>query len=79
MDVECFIYHKTLTDNRLAELSRNLHRVLNPSNISPEQMHAAVKQTHHMQLNETLNRLAKNLPVYNVKIDMEGMATVTPA
>lgn len=74
---ECFIYHKTLDDKRRRELAKNLlPHVMSDKDIDEEYLYEVLTSTSDQQLFETVSRLAPEYPIYNVKIDDEGIVEV---
>lgn len=71
---EIFIYQKTLDDRRRKILAKNLlSDVKAPFSFDEEYLYQILSQVADDQLLETINRLAKDLPVFEVVIDEEGM------
>lgn len=68
---QAFVYHATLNRERLKELAGELAkiRVLKGVHLNDEDILAALVAASDRQRNETLTRLAKGLPVYEVTRD----------
>lgn len=76
---EAFIYHKTLTEKRLHDLTHNLLHWLNLPEAKEQSLYETILECHNNQLQETVNRLAANLPHYNVEINDDGTALIKAA
>jgi hypothetical protein len=75
---QVFVYQKTLDDRLLAKLSRQLTQYIQEHGTSRAnedtkdfmlRIQQAVMEASDKQLNETVSRLAKGLPVYRAEID----------
>lgn len=70
--LEVFVYHKTLDDLRRKQIAQNLSSVLKNDKYDSEYLYEILTNTADEQLFETVGRLAKDLPIYKVKIDDNG-------
>lgn len=72
--LEAFIYQQTSHEKQLDSLARNLQEVFAVAGMVVEEpdIRKAIDDAFAKQLNETLQRLAKDLPVYTVSIDDQG-------
>ncbi len=71
---EVFVYQKTLHDDQLSKIAKTTQAVLAEQGVVVEepQVRKALDDAFGKQLTETLQRLAKDLPVYTVKISANG-------
>lgn len=76
---EAFIYQKTIHQNQLDELSRKVYSLLQESGdtVTEPQVMEATNEAFGKQLGETLNRLAKDLPVFVATIDDLGSVNIS--
>ncbi len=75
---EAFIYQQTLHQGQLRTLVRLLHEASVEAGHTVEEQQVSVSATNVFakQLGQTLDRLAKGLPIYNVHINSSGQAEV---
>jgi hypothetical protein len=75
---ETFVYQKTLHQAQLDVLARKLQERLAEAGIPIEEteIRTSMDAAFAKQLGATLQRLAKGLPIYTVKIDSEGAVEV---
>ncbi len=75
---EAFVYHKTLHQEQLDQLAKELQEKLAETGVVREEveLRKALDTAFGKQLNATLQRLAKDLPVYTVKISETGEVEV---
>ncbi|HYF04552.1 MAG TPA: hypothetical protein VEA59_00100 [Patescibacteria group bacterium] len=70
---EAFVFHRTLSEKRSKELAGCLFAALGGSStVSEGDVFLALINKMQKQLNETVSRLAKDLPVYHVQITEYG-------
>lgn len=71
--IEAFIYQKTLDDKRRRILAKHLlPYVKAPFSVDEEYLYQIMSQVADNQLLETVSRLAKDLPVYEVAFEEDG-------
>jgi len=73
--VEVFIYHQGLVDERHRELAKILIKnkaVVFKHGEDEEYLYQTLSETSDVHLMETAKRLAKGLPIYQVKFDEKG-------
>lgn len=71
--IEVFVYQKTLDDQRRRALAKNLLSLINPSiKFDQEYLYEILSQVSDNHLFETLQRLAKDLPTFEVKFERRG-------
>lgn len=77
--LEAFIYEKTIHEQQLDVLASELQSIIAQNGMVKEQqeIRLALEHAFSKQLSQTLNRLAKDLPVYQVSIDEAGESNVT--
>jgi hypothetical protein len=72
---QIFIYHQTLVNERHRELAKKLienKAVVLPEGTGEEYLYEALSDTSDTHLLETLKRLAKGLPIYQVNFEDDG-------
>lgn len=71
--IEVFVYQKTLDDKRRRILTKNLLPYVKASfSVEEEYLYQVLSQVADNQLLETLSRLAKDLPMYEVLFEKDG-------
>ena len=77
--VQIFVYHQSLVDGRHRVLAKNLLKnkaVKLPENCDEEYLYDALSDTAEVHTLETAKRLAKDLPIFQVIFDEEGMFSI---
>lgn len=73
ISTQVFVYQKTLDNKRRRLLAKSLaNKMIGAFRSEAEYLYQALSETSDEQLLETLNRLAKELPMYEVVVDIGG-------